>query len=191
MGRRFEELEDVYNTLSAIEFNFDSLPANNKYRKYKEWKQDPELRKLPAGSRTDSGAKQPVGLLAFGLPSLDDADHVLVRVGQRAFNQITAIPNNALLNLTTSAIPDSYIRLGGFVPAKAIFGLRGGTATPTSKITGQEYKQTIQRSYTVPFGKGTGAGKEHEFDVQNAIIGDAGISADYVVTFTPEKITRR
>jgi hypothetical protein len=41
MGKRFNNLEDTYNTLVAANFNFDTLPATNKYRKYAEWKQDP------------------------------------------------------------------------------------------------------------------------------------------------------
>ncbi|MGB5768947.1 MAG: hypothetical protein WBM32_03620 [Crocosphaera sp.] len=191
MGRRFEELNEVYNTLTAINFDFSTLPATNKYRSYSEWVRDPELRKLPASSRTDSGRKSQVGLLAFGYPSLNNDDHVLVKVGQRAFEHIGTISSNALFNLTLTSIPDTYSPMPGFVPAKVVLGLRGAATTPRSQITGQEYKKTIQRTYTIPIGKGTGAGQETEFDVQDAILADPTISELYSITFKPEKLSRR
>lgn len=63
---RFNNLEDVYNELVAIGFDFNQLPANSKYRKYYKYKTDPEQRKLPEGSAQDQGARVRVGIQPFG-----------------------------------------------------------------------------------------------------------------------------
>ncbi len=190
MGRRFEELEEVYNTLAAIDFDFSTLPANNKYRKYQEWKQDPELRKRDSASKTATGRKAFVGLKAFGLPSTDGEDEVKIKVGRRVIDQINALDSqlSTPLELTLDNIPDTFTQLNGYQPAKVVAGLRSASATtPKSKITGIEYKKTIQESYTIPFGKGAAANAS-EFSQQSRIV-DA-FNENYSVTFTPERLRR-
>lgn len=190
MGRRFEELRDVYNTLTAADFDFEKLPANNKYRKYKEWTQDPELRKRDTASKTATGRKSFVALKAFGLPSTDDADNVKVKVGKRVIDQINALDSglSTPLELTLENIPDSFRSLNGFVPAKVIAGVRSANSTtPKSKITGIEYKKSVDGTYTIPFGKGAAA-NANEFSQQERIA--TAFSTNYVVTFTPERLRR-
>ena len=189
MGQRFSDLEDVYNTLTAIDFDFNQLPATNKYRKYKEWKQVPNERK-PRTAPPASGKKQNVGVMAFGLDSAGDANHTLVKMGSRAKAQYDAISGNAVFNLNvTDPVPATYVQRAGFIPAKAILGRSNGSGSQTSRATGLQYKQVVTGSYTIPFGAGSGAAA-YEFGAQNAILATAGITNDYVVSFTPEKISR-
>ena len=189
MGQRFSDLEDVYNTLTAIDFDFNQLPATNKYRKYKEWKQDPNEHK-PRTAPPASGKKQNVGVMAFGLDGAGDANHTLVKMGSRAKAQYDAISGNAVFNLNvTDPVPATYVQRAGFIPAKAILGRSNGSGSETSRATGLQYKQVVTGSYTIPFGAGSGAAA-YEFGAQNAILATAGITNDYVVSFTPEKISR-
>lgn len=190
MARRFEELNEVYNTLTAINFDFNQLPTNNKYRKFKEWKQDPELRKRQ-GTIPASGRKSPVGIQVFGLNSDTNGDHTIVKVGSRALQQLSALGKASLFGVVTDSIPDTYVARPGLIPAKAILGRADGTGSPPSKITGIEYKRRVSTTYTIPFGKGSSADLGFEFAQQNAILADTAIIADYVVSFTPEKLGRR
>ncbi len=190
MAKRFEELEKVYNTLLAIDFDFNTLPANNEYRKYAEWKQDPDKRKRD-NSPPASGRKSNVGIKAFGLNDTGDADHTLVKIGSRALGQLNALADGSVFNVVTTSIPDSYVPRAGFEPAKAVLGRANGTGTPKSKITGIEYKKTISTSYTIPFGKGAAGDDAFEFGVQNTILTTTSILQDYVVSFKPEKLGRR
>jgi hypothetical protein len=188
MGKRFEALEDVYNTLVAANFNFESLPATNKYRKYSEWKQNPELRVI--GNSTDSGRKSLVSLKAFGL---DDGggteDVVLVKVGSRALAEFNAISSKAKFNLTVDN-PTGQ-KKAGYTPAVAVLSKVGAASTETSKITGQRYKSATTGTYTVPFGKGATAATSTEFGVQDALLADSTIAASYTLTFKPERLRRR
>lgn len=189
MGRRFEELEEVYNTLTAINFNFDTLPATNKYRKYKEWKLDPDLRKRADGIVPSSGRKTNVGLAAFGLSSTDSNDHVLVKIGSRALAKLNELTDKGKFNLVTTAIPASYSPMSGLVPAKAILAARSAGVAETSKITGQRYKSSSGVSYTIPFGKGAGAAAS-EIEAQEAILKTTTLIDAFVISFTPEKLRR-
>lgn len=190
MARRFEELKEVYNTLTAINFDFNQLPATNKYRKYKEWSQDPDLRKR-SGTVPASGKKARVGIKAFGLAEGTNDDHTLIKVGGRALGQLQTLGKQSLFGIVDTSVPATYVARPGFIPAKAILGRNNGTGTPTSKITGIEYKRTVSTSYTIPFGKGSTVATAHEFAQQEAILADSAIAADYVVSFTPEKLGRR
>ncbi len=169
MARRFEELEKVYNTFLAINFEFNTLPANNPYRKYAEWKQNPDQRRRQ-NSPPASGRRSLVGIKAFGLNDTGDADHTLVKIGSRALGQLNALADNSVFGVVTNSIPGSYISRPGFQPAKAVLGRASGTGTPTSRITGIQYKKTISTSYTIPFGKGAAGDTAFEFGVQNAIL---------------------
>ena len=189
MGQRFYDFEVVYNTLTAIDFDFNQLPATNKYRKYKEWKQDPNQRK-PRTAPPASGKKQNVGVMAFGLDGTGDANHTLVKMGSRAKAQYDSISDNTVFNLNVAEpVPSTYIRRAGFIPAKAILGRANGSGTVTSRATGIQYKKAVSGSFTIPFGAGSGAAA-FEFGAQNAILAATGVTNDYVVSFTPEKISR-
>ena len=189
MGQIFSDLEDDYNTLTAIDCDFNQLPATNKYRKYKEWKQDPDQRK-PRTAPPASGKKQNVGVMAFGLDGTGDANHTLVKMGSRAKAQYDSISDNTVFNLNVAEpVPSTYIRRAGFIPAKAILGRANGSGTVTSRATGIQYKKAVSGSFTIPFGAGSGAAA-FEFGAQNAILAATGVTNDYVVSFTPEKISR-
>lgn len=189
MGKRYSDLEKAYNTLSSINFDFDQFPVDNEYRKYKEWKQTPSLRK-PRTAPPASGRKSNIGLSAFGLDDTGNADHTLVKIGSRALAQYNSIGDNAVFGLTVSSVPATYVRRAGFIPAKVILGRRNGTGTPTSRATGKQYKKVVSESFTIPFGK-TGSGETtFEFGAQNEILRTAALANDYVISFTPEKVSR-
>ena len=111
-------------------------------------------------------------------------------MGSRAKAQYDAISGNAVFNLNvTDPVPATYVQRAGFIPAKAILGRSNGSGSQTSRATGLQYKQVVTGSYTIPFGAGSVAAA-YEFGAQNAILATAGITNDYVVSFTPEKISR-
>ena len=195
MAKRFNNLEDVYNTLLAAGFDFNTLSSTNKYRIFKEWKQDPDKRKRADGSVPASGRKQAIGLLAFGLDDGGgDDDKLVIQLGKRAFDYWNGLTGKTVFGLVPTP-GDTYKKLTGYTPAKAILGKYIGTnttsgTTPKSKITGREYKKTIDDSYTIPFGKGTTA-TAREIDRQDEILANTSLNTAHSITFTPEKLSRR
>lgn len=186
MGKRFDDLEDVYNTLTAINFDFNQLPATNKYRKFKEWKQDPEKRKRT--NVPNSGRKAQMGVIAFGYPATDDDNKLIVRVGQRARTQWNSLDAALKTAVALDDAPDATFNIvNGFSPAKVVAAERTTASTPKSEITGIEYRKTTGPSYTIPFGRA--AAGDTEFERQAAII--AAFDETYSVTFLPEKVVRR
>lgn len=189
MGSRFSNLEDVYNNLVAINFDFNTLPATNKYRNYAEWKQNPDKRKLPAGSAQDTGARKRAGVKPFGL-ALDPQNQYDVGMSGRAFGLLTDLGGTALYGLETAAL-DDYSKRPGFRPAKAVLAVKRATslAVPATdnRITGQPYKRRTGETYTVPFGRTTG--NAFEFGAQEAIL--TAKSGTHAVTFIPEKLSRK
>lgn len=189
MGKRFNNLEDVYNNLVAIKFDFNTLPANNKYRKYAEWKQNPDQRKLPEGSSQDTGARKPAGVKPFGLP-VDPQNQYDVGISGRTFGLLQDLGGAAAYGLEITDLT-GYTKRPGFRPAKAILAVKRATslAVPASnnRITGQPYKRRTGETYTVPFGRKTGT--PEEISVQEEIID--GIGATHAVTFVPEKLSRK
>lgn len=187
MGKRFNNLEDVYNTLVAIDFDFNSLPTTNKYRKYQQWKQDPEQRKLPDGSAQNQGARVAIGLYPFGLPAVE-GNKSLVKMSGRThalLNGLGGAVYNHLVGDLSTVKPNTAL-----IPAKAILAVKlsNSITVPASdnRITGRSYKKRTGETYTIPFGKG--ADTDYEFEVQNQIISDR--AATHAVTFTPEKLQR-
>ena len=118
-------------------------------------------------------------------------DLALIKIGTRVRTYHDNLgAGNSVFDLTTSAIPTTYIYRGGFKPAKAVLGKLGATVTPISKITGREYKTSISDSYTIPFGSsGTGAGST-EIGKQDIILASS-LTDTHVITFIPEKMVRR
>lgn len=187
--RRFSNLEDVYNTLLAAGFDFNTLPANNKYRKYAEWKQDPEQRELPPGSAQETGARVRAGVQPFGL-AIDPDNEFDVGISGRVNTEISGLGGAALYGLEIADLT-GYTRRPGFVPAKAILAARLATSRAVpgtqNRITGQPYKRRTGETYTIPFGRKTATSTE--FETQDEIITDR--AATHALTFTPEKLSRR
>lgn len=186
MSRRFNNLEDVVNTFTAAQL--EALPSNNKYRKYYEWKRDPEKRKLPEGSVPERGRKKKVALSPFG--QVYDVDkRVIVGLSDRSFTKVPDLGGSLLYSILT-IVPDTAQPLIGFIPAKAILSQRLATPVAVSatrnRITGQSYKTSAGKSYTVPFGRESATSTE--FAVQRAIL--LSKEADYIITFTPERLRR-
>ncbi len=189
MAKRFNNLEDVYNTLEAADFNWDSFAATNKFRKYKEWKQDPDQRRLPAGSSQNTGTRVLVVIRPFGLDYADDAK-VKVGMSGRVNTAISGLGTAAIYRHQVDAIA-TVKSSPGFIPAKAHLALRLASSTTvlgtSNRITGREYKKRVGESYVVPFG--AGAATDREFDVQDVILSNR--NATHTVTFTPERLMRR
>lgn len=187
MGRRFNNLEDVVNTFT--EQQLLALPANNKYRKYYEWKRDPERRKLPEASVPAKGRARDVALSVFGEP-FDPDGRAIVKMTSRSFDKLSDLGGASVYNLLTTP-PDGAQSIAGFSPAKAILSQRLGTPRTVSagsnRITGRAYKTSSGPSYTIPFGR-QGA-TSFEFEVQASITSSQ--QANYSVTFTPERLRQR
>lgn len=189
MAGKFNNLEDVRNTFLAANFDFNTLPANNKYRKYKEFKEDPDKRKLPDGAVPTRPRDVPYALSPFGLDFATDND-VRIMVSGRVNPVLGAsLGGVALYNLTASP-DDGVLKRVGFVPSKAIITVRLSTPTTVAasenRITGRAYKTRSGDSYTVPFGAASAT--DREFEVQNEIV--TALTAGNYITFTPEKLKR-
>ena len=187
MARRFNNLEDVINTFSQAQI--EALPATNKYRKYYEWKRDPQKRKLPEASVPERKRSRSVAVSPFG-QTFDADKRVIVPVSGRSFDKLTDLGGATLFNLQTSPSATSA-KLGGFTPAKAILSQRLASSQTVSassnRITGRAYKTSAGSSYTMPFGRSSA--NSVEFSVQNDIM--LGKSTDYIITFTPERLKQR
>lgn len=187
MSRRFNNLEDVINTFTQAQI--EALPATNKYRKYYEWKRDPEKRKLPETSVPERKRSRSVAVSPFG-QTFDADKKVIVAVSGRSFDKLTDLGGATLFNLQTSPSATSA-KLSGFIPAKAILSQRlaSSQTVPASsnRITGRAYKTSAGSSYTMPFGRSSA--NSVEFSVQNDIM--LGKSTDYIITFTPERLKQR
>jgi hypothetical protein len=183
MSRRFNNLEDVVNTFTETQIL--ALPANNKYRKYYEWKRDPEKRQLPEGSAPDRGRNVKMSLSPFGLP-FDANARVTVDVSKRSKDNLEAVGGAILYNLLTT-VPAGATKLAGFVPAKTILAKRLASprtvSSAANRITGRAYKTSTGESYTMPFGRESATSTE--FEMQSEIIASQG--ENYVMTFTPER----
>lgn len=187
MSRRFNNLEDVVNTFTEAQLL--ALPATNKYRKYYEWKRDPEKRRLPEASVPVRGREREVALSPFGEPF--DADkRAIVKMTTRSFERLTSAGGASLYNVLTVP-PDTAQIIGGFSPAKAILSQRLATArtvpASSNRITGRSYKTNSGPSYTIPFGRQSAT--SYEFAVQASIASSQ--EASYIITFLPERLRKQ
>lgn len=187
MSRRFNNLEDVVNTFTEAQLL--ALPTNNKYRKYYEWKRDPEKRKLSEGSVPTKGRQREVALSPFG-EAYDADKRAIVKMTTRSFDKLSDLGGATLYNVITTP-PDTAQVIGRFSPAKAILSQRLGTARTVSassnKITGRSYKTSSGPSYTIPFGRQSASSVE--FAIQGSIASSQ--QANYIVTFLPERLRQR
>ncbi|MCZ8247433.1 MAG: hypothetical protein ACK5U2_08280 [Microcystis sp.] len=187
MSRRFNNLEDVVNTFT--EEQLLALPANNKYRKYLEWKRDPEKRRLPETSVPTKGRAREVALSPFGQP-FDVDKRVIVKMTTRAFDKLADLGGASLYNVVT-ILPDTARPMGGFLPAKAILSQRLAAprtvSASSNRITGRSYKTSSGPSYTIPFGRLSAS--SFEFAAQSSIA--LSQEVNYIITFTPERLRQR
>jgi hypothetical protein len=183
MGKRFNNLEDVVNTFTEAQLL--ALPTTNKFRKYYEWKRDPEKRKLPAGTVPIRGRNVKVALSPFGLPFEAD-DRVTVSVSKRVSDAFAEVGGATLYNLLTT-VPITSTKLAGFIPARAIVAQRLANSISVpgtrNRITGRDYRTNAGRSYTVPFGRKSAT--TSEFEIQAEIL--QAREATNIITFTPER----
>jgi hypothetical protein len=185
-----ENLEDVYNTLVAADFDFTTLPATNKFRVYYEYKTDPTKRALPAGSAQSTGTKAKVGVRPFGFAF--DVSKFEVKMSGRGFTIVNNDTDRTLYNLVTDAAAlDDYTSRTGFIPAKAHIAVRLQTPTAViataNRVSGRAYRKRVGESYAIPYGRS--AATDEEIVIQEEIL-DAK-SATHTVTFTPERLRRR
>lgn len=184
---RLSQLKALVAELNAQNFDFNSLPANSSIKSYYEWSSDPEKRELTDAQVTASGNKVAVGVLAFGLPALDNANECLVKMGSRAKGKADGL---GLTVFGISASPAAtYVARNGFIPAKAICALKQAPGTRIrSNITKRYYRPRTNGSFTIPFGN---VSTSTEFERQNAILADTNVTGTHAVTFTPEQLKRK
>ena len=166
------------------------MPTNNKYRKFYEWKTNPELREIPDSSTRDRGSDGIVGVKPFGFPTAA-TNQFKVRMSGVALTDLKGQSGDfgELDVYGLTEVVDSYFERASFVPAKVIAGRKLETSqitTPTSNITGKKYKKKIGRVVTIPFGKV--ADTDTEFERQGAILEQ--IQDNFSVTFKPERQKR-
>lgn len=190
---RLSNLEDVYNELVRVDFNFDQLPENSKYKQYYKYKTDPDVRALPEGSAQEQGARQRVGVSPFGA-LLPNDEAFIVGVSDRSLKKVEGGGTDfggldTVYGVKDTILP-TYRRQPGFIPAKVVFAEKLATPQAVSKeknrITGRAYKKRTGETFTFPFGK-TGD-TSSEFERQNAIV--TQVEEKYAVTFKPERLKR-
>ena len=188
---RLNNLEDVYNTLVALDFDFTNLPDTSKYYKYYLYKTDPDVRALPDESHQLQGRRKLVGIRPFGETFSDSAKYI-VKISGRAFTEVDTGTGyggtSSIYGVETTV--DDYTKRAGFLPAKAVFAKR--LATPESvtaaenRLTGRAYKRNTGETFTFPFGR-VAAGDE-ELEKQEVII--TQVQDTHVVSFKPERVKR-
>lgn len=191
MGQRFGDLRRVYLSLKSANFDFSTLPVNNRYRKYAEYVEDVDGERPESyGPVPEQGRRKKVGIKAFGLDDGGAAeDKILVKMSGRAYTQFSGISAKAKFNVD-EAPDNTYQDLSGFTPAKAHVVTIAAATTKRSEITGIRYKSRSGNSITVPYGKGTTAVLSRDIEVQENILADATIISTYMISFTPERISR-
>lgn len=190
---RLNNLEDVYNELVRVDFNFESLPVNSKYRQYYKYKTDPEVRALPEGSAQVQGKRQRVGVKPFGLTA-GPGNQRRVGVSKRSLDKVVGASNDfgSLSNVYGVVTDDllGYTSQSGFVPAKVVFAevLSNPQTVPKEKnrITGRAYKKRTGETYTLPFGRPDD--NAAELERQESIA--TQVAEKYAVTFKPERLRR-
>lgn len=188
---RLNNLEDVYNTLVALDFNFSTLPSTSKYYKYYLYKTDPDVRALPEASHQEQGRRKKVGIRPFG-ETFNDSSKYIVKVSGRAYTEIDTGTGYGGMGSVYGVVTalDDYTKRAGFVPAKAIFAKR--LTTPESvtaaenRLTGRAYKRHTGETFTFPFGRA--AATDEELEVQDEIV--AQVEETHVVSFKPERVKR-
>lgn len=190
---RLSNLEDVYNELVRVDFNFDQLPENSKYKQYYKYKTDPDVRALPEGSAQEQGIRQKVGISPFGLLLLKE-EAFIVGVSDRSLKKVGGSGTDFGSLDTVYGIKDTILpthrKQSGFIPAKVVFAEKLATPQAVSKdknrITGRAYKRRTGETFTLPFGR-TGD-TSTEFGRQGSII--TQVEEKYAVTFKPERLKR-
>lgn len=133
-----------------------------------------------------------VALQPFGFPNTA-ANKTLISYSQRASTALATYGGAATFNHAASV--DNSQKRYGFKPAQAVVFDPGGTVTTTpktSKITGIPYKARGGKSYTFPFGVGTGDDEATEFACRNTIVTIiAGVKANASVSFKAESFKSR
>lgn len=188
---RLNNLEDVYNTLVALNFDFTNFPSTSKYYKYYLYKTDPEVRALPESSHQIQGRRKIVGIRPFG-EVFNDSSKYIVKMSGRAFTEIdtgTGYGNvGSLYGIETTV--DGYTKRAGFVPAKAVFAKRlpapDSVTAAQNRLTGRAYLRTTGETFTAPFGRVSATNEELE--VQDDIV--TQVQDTHVVSFKPEKVRR-
>lgn len=183
---RFRDLESVFNELALANIDITQLPATAKFRKYYEWKTDPQKRET--GDRATGslpGATKIVYVKPFGFP-YDANIGYKTGMSTRSFTRAEQIAQ-ATFDYSPTA-PTTVKDVSNFTPAKAVLSLRlpsPGTAR-RSNITGKRYRPRTNGTWTIPFGRQSSI--ETEFEKQDSIA-DA-VKTNYIYTFKPERLRR-
>jgi hypothetical protein len=163
---RFRDIEQVFSELATANIDINQLPANSKFRKYYEWKTNPEQRET--GSRDAGslpGESETVYVKPFGF-DYDANTGYKTTISNRSLTRANTIGASTFDYATTA--PTTVQTLSNFIPAKAVLSLKLGSpgTVRRSKITGKPYKPRTSATYTIPFGRGTST--ESEFSKQDS-----------------------
>ncbi len=188
MARRFKNYKFALETLRNPDTNVASPPptgtALDNYKKYRGGEITLDY------TRENTSKPQELLVVAinpFGL-TLATTSLVRVKFSKRVDDNTTL---NSIKTVCNQQSADTVLTdLSGFIPAKAVVFVEGGTSPttpPKSQITGVPYNPVPGNSYTFPYGQDTGKTVESQVraDILTAV---DGLTAQSTVSFSSEKL---
>lgn len=182
---RFNDLKRITKALRDAKADISVLPQNLDFVKYWKWERGETVR--PAIIRPNLGTSAKVGIIAFGLPSVDDDSKILVNMTGRSKTIFEGLTGKEFFGIEESTLT-GYTENSLFKPALATLARKVAGSSQTSDITGRKYKKKADGSYSIPLGQ-TGTLKHYKSSV-NAILAKKEITNLYYVSIKPENFAR-
>lgn len=188
MARRFKNYKFALETLRNPDTNAPSPPpAGTALENYKKYRGGETILDYTRENTSKPQELLVVAINPFGL-TLNTTSLVRVKFSKRVNDNTTL---NTIKTVCNQQSADTVVTdLKGFIPAKAVVFVEGGTpptTPPKSQITGVSYNPIPGNSYTFPYGQATGKIVESEVraDILTAV--DA-LTAESTVSFSSEKL---
>ncbi len=187
MPRRYKNYRFALKTLVNPETGIASTPATGTaLANFQEYISGQKKVSYERADGSKPGQLIKVAINPFALP-LAATSLVKIPFSKRTNDNtnITTVKTACNHNDASSVL----LTLNGFIPAKAVVFVAGGTAPatdPKSQITGVAYKPKAGNSYSLPYGQKTGKLTESEVraDILAAV---EGLSSDATVSFDSEE----
>lgn len=166
-------------------------PNNTPLREFQLFKAGKKTINITRADASKQGSIDQAVLYAFGLP-YTDANKINAPISARAKAGVGNISLD-LANDLNHLIGGNGRDLVGFQSAKVVVKNTGTTvSSPTSNITGAEYKTKKGPTYTLPFGPGSSADEKFELEVREKIFTKVSTALPRAgITFKPETLLKR
>lgn len=187
MGKRFKNYRFALKTLINPDTGTGSNPpSGTALANFQQYISGQKQISYTRDEASKPGEIVRVAINPFALP-LNATNLVLVPFSKRV--QDATDVNSVETACNHSSATGVINELNGFIPAKAVVFVSGGTAPstdPKSQITGVPYKARSGSSYTLPYGQATGELTESEVRA-NILAAVEALPASATVSFNSEE----